>query len=155
TCMSLPDLADDSIWAATPEPRKEWQFLAAGTDGLEVRPVKAGVVAITDCVTGRAMGRVTGCLIPPRAWFSSDGHYLLLKETPRESPDSRIEVWDWRLSKRVLEFVGDPIRGMAFSRGGRECVVGATCGDLAFFDLSTGIEHHRVRLETSPRVSRI
>ncbi|MGE5192779.1 MAG: protein kinase domain-containing protein, partial [Deltaproteobacteria bacterium] len=156
TCMSLPDLADDElIWAATPEPfRKEWQFLPAGTDGLAVRAVEAGVLAVINCVTGREMGRVTGCLTPRRTWFSSDGSYLVLQEAPGDSNDSRVEVWDWRLPKRMLEFVGDPTQGVAFSPGGGECVLGAASGDLVFFDLSKGTEHHRVRM-TSPHESRI
>ncbi len=157
TCMSLPDLADDELlWAATPEiVRKQWQFLPAGTAGLEVRAVDAGGVAVTDCVTGHEMGRVTGCLAPRRAWFSSDGKYLVLKETADQANDPRVEVWDWRLQKRILESVGDPTHGLAFSPGGGECVLGAWSADLVFFDLSKGTEHHRVRLGTVPSESRI
>jgi serine/threonine protein kinase/WD40 repeat protein len=156
TCMSLPDLAEgELIWAATPEfSRKEWQFLPAGTDGLEVRELQEGVMAVIDCATGHEMGHVTGCLTPGKAWFSSDGKYLVLKETPHKFNDSRVEVWNWRVPKRVLEFVADPTQGLAFSPGGGECVVGAASGDLVFYDLSLGTEHHRVRLETSPPASR-
>lgn len=152
TCMTLPDLADEEpVWAPTPDlVRKRWQFLPAGTDGLEVRPVQPGVVAIADCVTGHEIGRVTGCLTPRRAWFSSDGSYLVLKETADQGNDSPVEVWDWRAQKRVLEFVGDPTRGLAFSPDGDECVVGTASGPLVFFDLLQGTERHRVRLKPIP-----
>jgi WD40 repeat protein len=151
TCMSLPDLAEDElIWAATPEQfRKAWQFLPPGTDGVEVRAIEPGVLALTDCVTGHELGRVTGCLTPQRAWFSSDGNYLVLKGTPQRSQDFPVEVWDWRLQERVLQFAGDPAQGLAFSPGGKECVVGAASGDLVFFDLSQRTEQHRVRLAPS------
>src|SRR5262249_7417428 len=60
TCMSLPDLAAaETIWVPTPEVRKGWQFLPAGTDGLDLRPLQAGVLVVSDCVTGREMGRIT------------------------------------------------------------------------------------------------
>src|SRR5262249_22451670 len=149
--------ADDELtWAATPEFfRKERQFLPAGTDGLEVRPVRAGVLAVTECVTGHVLGRVTGCLAPRKACFSPDGKYLVLTGTVLPSKDSRVEVWDWRASKRILECVGDPSEGLAFSPGGAECAIGTASGDLVFFDLSTGTVQHRVRLEPSRPQSRI
>src|SRR5262249_19063050 len=130
--------------------RKEWQFLPARTDGLEVRPVQAGIVTIADCVTGREIGRVTGGLTPQKAWVSSGGTYLVLQGEKVELDDSPVEVWDWRAQKRILEFVGDPAQGLAFSPAGGECAIGTSSGDLAFFDLSQGTEQHRVRLEPSP-----
>jgi WD40 repeat protein len=157
TCMSLPDLAEDEvIWAKTPRfVRKEWQFLPAGTDGLQVSAVPGRILAVTDCVTSRRMGRITGCLNPLKGWFSADGNYLVLAGVPDPSKDPRVEVWDWRRQKRMLECVGDPSRGLAFSPDGGECVVGASSGDLVFYDLSNGTERRRVRLEASAQTSRI
>jgi WD40 repeat protein len=157
TCMSLPDLAEDEvIWGETPRfVRKEWQFLPAGTDGMQLRPVPGHIFAISDCVTGREMGRITVSVNPPKGWFSADGKYLVLAGVPDPSSDPQVEVWDWRRQKRMLECVGDPSRGLAFSPDGGECVVGARSGDLVFYDLSTGTVQHRVRLDASLEASRI
>jgi serine/threonine protein kinase/WD40 repeat protein len=156
TCMSLPDLAEDElIWAATPDAsRKQWQFLPPGTNGLEVRAVESGVVAVIDCVTRCETARVTGCLTPRRAWFSSDGNYLVMKEAREDANDPRVEVWDWRHNKRMLECFGDPVKGLAFSPGGGECVVGTSSGDLVFYDLSNGAER-RVPMGTTPPKPRV
>jgi len=153
TCMTLPDLATNDItWAATPEVLAQgWQTLAAGTDGLDAREVQPGVLAVTECVSGREVGRITGCLTPTRAWFSPNGKYTVLQGAPITdgSTDTPLEIWDWRLEKRILQSTGDLRHGLAFRSDNGQCVIGRASGDLVFFNLPDGTEQHHVRLALS------
>jgi WD40 repeat protein len=153
TCMTLPDLAsDDVIWSGARKAfENSWQSLTSGTDGIDVREVRPNVLAITECATGREFGRVNGCLTPTQAAFSSNGKQLVLQgvSNTEGSTDFPIEIWDWPNEKRILQFTGDLRRGMAFRPDGGQCVLGNANGDLVFFSLPDGAEHHRVRVVLS------
>ena len=123
-----------------------------GTDSLSARKIQPKVIAISDCMTGREVERLTNCLSPREAGFSSDGTFLLLQAAPltNDSTDAQVEVWDWRLKRRVVQFVGDPRFGFAFRADHTQCVLGNANGELVFFNLPEGTEHHRAQMVFRP-----
>lgn len=153
TCMTLPDLsADERAWVAPPELfQRSWQGIFAGTDGLEARLSDQQTLTIADCVTGRELSRITGCLNATRVSFAGDGRYVVLEDAavPNNPIDGAVEVWDWRRGTRVLATVGDVDCGLAFSPDGSECALGQNNGDLVLFGTSDGTERRRTRLERS------
>jgi serine/threonine protein kinase len=153
TCMTLPDLTESEwTWFASPgNSQRSWQAIVVGTDGLDARMSGPQTLTISDCKTGRELGRLTGCLNPNRLSFSPDGIYVVLADVPalNQPVDGSVEIWDWRRGQRILITVDNVDCGLAFNPDGTECVVGRTSGDLVFFELPRGLERRRTRLEVA------